>query len=187
MKILTASVLSLVALSGCASAPPPGNAYQVVIDCDLPVAFQEAVAVGAAKWEAATDGRLHLYTSMGDCPVRPYTICVHAVTAEWFDSNGGDPHWGADTRRDADHDRADVYVPFARDLPAYASLTDWLMAHELGHSLGLEHTTEGLMVPDAVPASPSVSCVEVAQWASLRPGESDVTKACPKGGSFQLL
>jgi|HubBroStandDraft_5_1064220.scaffolds.fasta_scaffold08865_7 hypothetical protein len=194
MKTLTILLaLSLFALTGCAQQY--GDHYNVVIDPSLGPVNIQATLDAVDSWVAVTDGALSFEVSLatpGECngSLEAHRVCVYAETTAEFkalESQQGVSGDYALTFREH-YDGANVWIPTTIDSGYDVGQMTTIIAHELGHAMGLGHTTDahsGVMYPGWSHVAPLPTCSDLAQLMSLR-GQSDIDDSCPQGGSYQL-
>jgi hypothetical protein len=185
--------LLLMPLGCVAPTEHYGDHYTVSLDPALPTAYQSDAVAAVESWEAITGNATRLDVSVGlpgDCSgiPDPGHVCVFASSTAEIAATGG-PSDLAFTRRWTS-DGSDTYLPLDR----MAALTDvqvtTVMAHELGHAMGLMHTTpatSNVMYPEWDHVATLPTCNDYAQWSDLRGPESFATNpACLQGGSYAL-
>lgn len=142
----------------CSSAAKP-DAYTVEISPELKLAQRAAVVDAVGMW--AEDSRLRAVVVVSDCTtiadakeaVDDGVICVRAGAVADVERCGAG-RLGCTHAHDVAL-RAEAFYPA-------------LVAHELGHALGLVHTEHGtLMFPD-VSADARPTAEDVAQYDALR-------------------
>ena len=95
----------------------------------------------AAEWEVELSGNVH-FTSIkvGSCSGAEREVCVHASDKAYVDATrGATAEAAACTERRGWKDRADIYIPVDYDAQFDDAFMVEVMAHELGHAMGLEH------------------------------------------------
>lgn len=127
------------------------------------------VAAAAGAWEATVPGlSFEVYAGTYSDTLAAGTfhrITVRAMTdaaLQTYDSNSGDAHVLGGTLRLDSADDAWISLDAAAGNQLQAA------EHEIGHAMGLEHTSTGVMCKDSECASPSVTAVDVAQFLATR-------------------
>jgi hypothetical protein len=186
----TQTILGVLILGvGCASCtnPTPGYDYHVVIDPKFSSEDVNAIHVAVEAWRTITDGELSIsYDTTGECGTAKI-VCIHTSSSAWIVSHGGEPGFiGYTIRHDWLLNSADVYIPTAADAGYNSTQMVQILSHEMGHVLGLSHTTAGpLMCAGQSCAALLPTCDDYAQLADIR-GTWQSTTSCPHGGTYTL-
>lgn len=163
--------LSCLFLAGCAISAPPqasnGDDHPrlLVLDPTFSTDDQEAMIAGAAQWTQAKGIAFNLtYASPGQCPTGNYTICVVPSSGETNAAGGGielgltgydGSTRSATVTMDIAGIMASVNLPYTR-----AQLVQFVMAHELGHAMGMGHVCTVAQEANAI-LSPGCQMVDV--------------------------
>ncbi len=183
-------ITALMCLLMCA-CEAPGDFYTVAIDPNLPAEDQASIREAILAWRYALDGRLTIYEHPGPCTNSGYEACFWASNSAYAGSIASIPDPLAVTLRNFHNQHSDVYVALdqiAVDKLDASQLTQ-TMAHELGHSMALQHSNPGtLMCWELSCAPPTITCGDLAQWLDLRGDLSDTDQLpqCPGGGTYAL-
>ena len=164
MKSLTC--LALVLLSGCAYHLDEN--YTLEIDPSFSADQQETVITSADDWMNNLDGVFSYQPCVGiGCGGKGRAkIRVHAVSQAFVDSKRGEDALGY-TERYYGTDDSDVYIPV--DVSYGAGDLQQLITHELGHSLGAFHISEGnVMCAYSDCAAKTVQCADRNMVMALR-------------------
>jgi hypothetical protein len=207
--MMNRSILSIVAVcaaaistSGC-FGDTLGIHYNVVIDSNFSDANKLYIRAAVQSWEDILGDNLDIISiTEGSCsagiiptigslppgnlempdPGTMREICFHPTTGDWINAHTDEQSVIGLTYRHAPEDSADIYMPVDRD--STLSPADWTetAAHEMGHAMGLFHTTTGIMFWE-LDNTPKPTCVDSSQYLTIR-HMSDITPECPEGGSW---
>lgn len=169
MKTLAFALLAVVFfIAGCAGRP--GDTYDVVVDTSAGLTLADDIVMAAGMWESIVP--VHLAVSLSDhCEAAGGRICVHAASHDFLLNTLHAPKddWAktlplhGPTGRE---DGADVYVDVASIWPSRLHV---LVAHELGHAMGLSHTGEGtVMCPMNWCMANGPTAADAQQWHDVR-------------------
>lgn len=156
------SLFGLAALA-CTQASYPTD-YQVYIDPDLGDRVEDVLNV-LDDWAGKTGATFHVTMGVLYCKEQGCDegyITIHQVPIEQLYQIGHSTSLLGTTVAELPYNGwADVYVP-----PGFLVET---LRHEVGHSLGLEHTVPGdLMCANISCAAPDITCDDVHQYQQIR-------------------
>ena len=186
MRPICSILLVAVASSlGCAQAgrsdPSLGYEYAVYVDPDFAEDMQDVVDA-LAGWESISSHKLVFMVQVGPCESSFPRICIHSSTEAWILANGGGEATLGMTALEGDS--AEIYIPSSKDTLYVPSEMTAIVAHEIGHGLGLVHTQPGTLMCWSTECFASLpTCDDWAQVVAYRSGSAE-DGACPSGGRF---
>lgn len=192
IKIAVVSVL-LATMTGCAHETY-GNDYTVILDPTFSAEDTTSALDAISAWETISNNLLHLTPVIGvggECAGKPaaHTICVHTSDQATIQAMGGESGFVGFTKNES-NDAASIYIPVSKDIGYTATQMITIFAHELGHSMGMKHTTDAtsnVMYPGFSYAAALPTCNDYEQLVDLRGGDSFVSNpVCPHGGSYVI-
>lgn len=173
------AVLPVLAfLAGCSITR--GHEYRLVIDPRFTPDQVEAILAGAGMWEDKVEVRFH--EIMDTCPasdwhdVREGIICIAPTEGGDFpDSSKIGPVTLAQTWNESLTDGANVFVSIDR-MKSYPTYWRAVMAHELGHAMGLMHNDEAVkdsetgctLMHSTTSPNQEVTSEDAAAWEAMR-------------------
>jgi hypothetical protein len=176
---------------GCSSSP--GKSYTLYIDPSFAEWQQEEALDAAAVWESNVPD-LKLSPVVGDCPgIKDGVICVKLVSRIPKNCNPSDigctelepGSWApGDSAGFGGVDGGVCLIDvaaidaFVSNNPQFTQLQLTTMEHEMGHAMGLEHIPGSVMGADPFVGTPSVNCLDVEQWYSLRNMAAPLASRC---------
>ena len=194
-SLVLASGLSSILSTGCAS-PQYDSYYNVLIDPTFSTEDQTAIVDAVNAWQHITGDGLYLTfnVSVGDpgqCASKPtsHQICIHSTTIGAIENDGASENVFGFTRPYTDGG-GEIFIPTAKDAElTYEQLTT-VVSHEVGHSLGLSHTTSvtsNVMYAGFSHAALLPTCGDFQQYIDLRGGtDFGANPVCPNGGTYAL-
>jgi hypothetical protein len=155
---------------GACSRVSLGTAYTVRIDPTFTAAQQETVLAALADWEANTQVRLTPIIEAASGR-REHEVVIHNSTlAAIVHEHGADPlAWGITfgSTSGEDVDGGEMWI--ATDAVPTGELDfQGVIAHEVGHAMGLHHEPDCLMSPTCIGWSRVVAPKDAAQWVRTR-------------------
>jgi hypothetical protein len=165
-------VLILLVFFGCAAPPRPhATHYRVEIDPAFPDYATPSALDAVQQWRDAAPG-LTIDVVVSRCSLAPEAICLRA--ADNLSEHAGKIGW---TDEDPSQDAAEIVVLATHRTVEMTKL----IAHELGHGIGLLHTGPGtVMCGDVECSADAVTCRDVEQFWATRPASLRFA-ACPCG------
>lgn len=176
MKTMTCSIALLVLmLSGCQAQF--ADQYRVGIDPAFQDDYQSEILLAVEEWQTAIGPQqLTLTYTLASCDSSDgdRLICFHPGSDEWFAQNDPSGHIGVTMGMQSASASSNIYLKLSalNDV----GLRHQTTLHEMGHALGLMHTTEyapeikgkHIMDPNAGSASLFITCEDVKQYFSYR-------------------
>jgi hypothetical protein len=184
MKALLALVVSLSLMAGCQAQF--ADEYRVGIDPTLSDTYQEQILLAVEEWQTALGPhQVTLTVTYEKCSRNDgqKLICIHQATDEWFNVNDhGTGHVGVTVGVQDWTASSDIYFKTS----AFVNNTPFLhqaALHEIGHGLGLIHTTllspvppgHHIMDPGSGSATTYITCEDVQQFLSYRSYQGFIT------------
>jgi len=136
-------------------------------------------------WETMLDGKLIISSiEFAKCPESNYNrICAISTTAADINAKGVNPEEVGYTAWNVAEGKGNIYIPSDKDADMSMEEMTLIMAHELGHAMGLEHTQTGtVMCYTTACAAGLPTCDDEAQWSWVHHKEENLN--CPNGGEF---
>ncbi len=196
-KHVIATLTTVLLLIACSTSPHFGDSYTVIIDPSFDETDAASFPIALQSWEALAAGHLHFTSRVakpGDCSSdKPGQICIIAASLAEVgaNDNGSGTGWLGFTNIN-DNGGSHIYMSVSNDTKFSTDQFATIVAHELGHAMGLAHTlptTFTVMLPgwysEGKPNAPLPTCNDYAQFADVR-GISHVNASCPSGGSYVL-
>ncbi len=172
-----AYLLVLPCLLGCQAQF--ANEYRVGIDPAFDDAYQSEIMLAIDQWQTAIGPKqLTLTVTYQSCSRTDgdRLICIHPATDEWFNTNEpGTGYVGVTLGLQDSSASSDIYLKLSSFVGNTAFLHQATL-HEIGHGLGLIHTTllspeppgKHIMDPNSGTASLGITCEDVEQFDSYR-------------------
>lgn len=171
MRMIAAVFALALAAFACGCHPALGDRYTVEIDPTFTAAQQEAVLAALEDWSANVPVKFSPVVTACSHG-RDGSLCIHNSThADIVANHGAGPTtWGVTfgSSSGEDVDGAETWI--ATDVIPAADFQG-VLAHEIGHGMGLEHetgATSELMAPGLSGWSRTVTANDAAQWYRVR-------------------
>lgn len=157
-------LLAAFELSGCQL--PPSDHYSVSIDPGFTITEQEEIATALQAWHAATYVMFDMH--IGSCEGGSYSICIRPSNDLGNKSSG--EVYGIDTSAGSWDQHGNIYMLSGVEPIVF----NFGMRHELGHTLGLQHTQLGTVMyynggwsADGDPMC-EITCADTQQYWAVR-------------------
>lgn len=189
LKKFATLVVSLLFIAIISCTVSPSYGYTVMVDSAFSSEDREAIRAAIAGWEHITDGGFAVSSIFsGPCNTDDNQICFVHSSENQVDHLRGSTKGNSVglTIRTYPNDNSIIYIPL--DATAGFDLTTMttIMAHELGHALGLQHTQAGTVMcwlnqcDSLLP-----TCDDYQQWLDIR-NATGSNFVCPHGGDYVL-
>jgi len=160
------SCAAALTLSAC-TAPPPALSYTVAVDPQFTTDQMDSITAGLNDWTAQVP-ELQITSSIAPCgSPSPHYVCFQPAHDA---PDPSDDVIGATTPGNDGSATIRLYVDRIQATGwNVAALTEQTAAHEMGHAMGLKHSSaHELMAPDVPDQASSVMPGDVAQFWAVR-------------------
>jgi hypothetical protein len=159
-------VLFLVAalFTSCTLALPVSEKYSVHIDPSTSIDQQALILKALDSWQESVGVEFQI--DIGGCELGVYQVCIKTVSsAEMKEITGENGVFGFTDRRWFDQS-SKTYIVETLGVPQFS----WAITHELGHTMGLQHTEAETVMYYwwGNDVSETITCADRQQYYALR-------------------